>query len=68
MSTQESWRLDPDRAWRLYTAALMGEPELAAEMRRFGLSDGTDLAEDAEGLRPVLMASVAEALAEEEGA
>ncbi len=66
MSTGD-WRLDHDAAWRLYSAALMGETELGAEMRRQGMSDGADLAEDAEALRPVLMAEVVAALAEEEG-
>jgi len=67
MSTQESWRIDADRAWRLYSGALMGVAELACEMRRLGMGDGGDLAEDAENLRPVLLAGVVAALAEKGG-
>ncbi len=64
MSTQESWRMDPDGAWRLYLAALTGEAELAAEMRAQRMSWGADLAEDAEGLRPVLLREVSAAQTE----
>ena len=61
--------IDPDAAWKLYAAALMGLPELAGEMRRQNLSWGDrDLAEDAEGLRPILLREVSAALAAEEGA
>lgn len=43
MSTD--WRIDKQHAWRLYSAALMGEAELACELRQQGMSDGADLAE-----------------------
>ena len=65
MSTTD-WRMDPDDAWRLYTAALYGQMDLEAEMKRQGMSDGEDLAEDAEGLRPHLLAGVSEVLAEDD--
>ena len=56
-----TWKLGPDRAWKLYLAALTGLPELGEEMRKFGMSDGDDLAEDASNLRPVLLREVSAA-------
>ena len=60
--------MDPDRAWKLYLAALTGLPELGEEMRKQRMSWGDDLAEDAEGLRPVLLAEVSAAWRAEEDA
>ncbi len=60
--------MDPNRAWKLYSAALTGLPELSAEMRRQGMSWGRDLEEDAEGLRPVLLREVSAAWPAEEDA
>ncbi len=63
-----TWKLGPDRAWKLYLAALTGLPELGEEMRKQRMSWGDDLAEDAEGLRPVLLAEVSAAWRAEEDA
>jgi len=60
--------MDPDRAWKLYSAALTGEAELGEEMRKQRMSWGDDLAEDAEGLRPVLLREVSAAWRAEEDA
>lgn len=40
------------------TAAIVGHAELAVQFERVGLSDEDDSMEDAQGLRPYLMAAV----------
>jgi len=60
--------MDPDRAWKLYLAALTGLPELGEEMRKQRMSWGDDLEEDARGLRLVLLREVSAAWRGGEGA
>jgi hypothetical protein len=59
--------IEPRAAWAHWLASLVDEAELAFELERMDLSDEENGFEDAAGLRPVLLAEVEAAQAEEEG-
>lgn len=51
-------RVSPDDAEILYTAAVVGAPELALQLERLGISDPDDSLEDARHLRRDLLETV----------
>lgn len=51
-------RLDPDDANILYTAAVVGAPELALQLERLGISAPEESLEDARHLRRDLLQTV----------
>ncbi len=68
MSKGSGFEVGPNDALSLWQSALEGEAELVDEMERLGWTGGVDAAEDAAGLRPVLLAETVRAWNGKEGA
>ena len=51
-------KVDPDDALTLYTAAVVGSPELALQLERLGISDPDESLEDARYMHRDLLETV----------